>query len=593
MSGAAWAQLALLGLVLVVTVPLLGRYLYACLCGDSDRADRSVVDDSRAVESGAAAGEFHDHRPRRRASATVSVVEGRIYRIAGVDPGVEQGWRAYAISLLVFSAVSIAVVYALLRFQGVVPFNPDHKGAVSPFVAFNTAVSFVTNTNWQAYSGEVTLSNGVQMLALAVQNFMSAAVGIAVALAITRGIVRRGSSTLGNFWVDLTRVVVRVLFPLSLLAALVLVSQGVVQNLHGSRTFTTLAGAAQVIPGGPAASQVAIKMLGSNGGGFFNANAIHPFENPNGWANLFEMWLMLALPLSLPLMYGRFVGNRRQGRVLLAVMVGLWSLSVGAATWAETRPHSVVTDNRAVAAVDGGSMEGKDTRFGPATCALWAASTTGTSNGSVNCAHDSLNAATGGVALSNMLLGEVSPGGVGVGLMGILIYALLAVFIAGLMVGRTPEYLGKKLQAAEIKLAVVYTVAGPLTVLILAGVAIRASSVTSHLANSGPHGLTAVLYAFGSAGNNNGSAFGGLPAASGPLALTQSVAMLVGRFGLMIPALALGGSLARKQRVAVTAGTLATDTPVFAGLLAGVVVIVAGLTFFPALALGPIAEFFK
>ncbi len=608
MTGAAWAQLAVLVGILILTVPLLARFVFAAVEGETAEPQPGSPDTAtgQPSHSGQPSHTGQPGQPGQpRGGRLIGVarsIENRVYKLLGVNPDVEQGWRAYAVSLLVFSAVSIVVVYLMLRLQGVLPLNPDGKGAVSPFVAFNTAVSFVTNTNWQAYSGEVTMSNGSQMLALAVQNFVSAAAGIAIALAITRGIVRRGSATLGNFWVDMTRVVVRILLPLSLLAALVLMSQGVVQNFSGTKVVSTLAGATQAIPGGPAASQIAIKMFGSNGGGFFNANAVHPFENPNGWSNLFQMWLMLALPFSLPLVYGRFVGNRRQGHVLLATMVVLWGASVAAASFAETRNDSVAVEAAAPTvgagnAGDGvgstsGSMEGKDVRFGPATCAVWAVSTTGTSNGSVNCAHDSLNSAAGGVALGNMLLGEVSPGGVGVGLMGILIYALLAVFIAGLMVGRTPEYLGKKVQAPEVKLAVIYTVAMPLTVLVLAGIAVRVATVTSGLSNSGPHGLSEVLYAFASAGNNNGSAFGGVPSASGVLALTQSVAMLIGRFGLIIPALALGGSLGRKRVVAATAGTMPTDTPLFVGLLTGVVVIVAGLTFFPALALGPIAEYF-
>jgi K+-transporting ATPase ATPase A chain len=573
MSVAGLFQLLVLAVLLAVTVPLLGRYL-ARVFGDPDERG----------EPGPAPGD-RAFLPLERA----------IYRLCRIDPASEQRWTAYAGSLLAFSLVSVLALYALLRLQGHLPLNPLGLDGVDPAVAFNTAISFVTNTNWQAYGGEVTMSHLSQMLGLTVQNFVSAAAGMAVIVAIIRGITRRGTPTLGNFWVDLVRIVVRVLVPLAFVAALVLVSQGVIQNLGGGTEVATVAGGTQTIPGGPAASQVAIKQLGTNGGGFFNVNSAHPLENPGGWSNLLELWLVLALPLAIPLAFGRMVKDRRQGYVLVGVMVALLAGSVLLATAAETNGNPLLTGGGADQAVSatqpGGSMEGKDVRFGPSSCALWAASTTGTSNGSVNCMHDAMTPAGGGVAMLNMLLGEVSPGGVGVGLMGLLVYALLAVFIAGLMVGRTPEYLGKKIQAAEVKLVVLFIVVMPLTVLGLAAISIRLGTVLdTSIQDPGPHGLSEVLYAYASAGNNNGSAFAGLDASTPWMAITQGIAMLLGRFGLIIPALAIAGSLARKQRVPVTAGTFPTGTPLFAGLVVGVVLIVAGLTFFPALALGPVVE---
>jgi K+-transporting ATPase ATPase A chain len=572
-AGTGLFQLLLLLALLAVTVPPTGRYL-ARVFGDPDQAG----------EPGSAPGD-----------RVFLPVERAAYRLGRIDPAAEQRWSGYALSLLAFTGVSVVTVYALLRLQAALPANPDGRSAVDAPVAFNTAISFATNTNWQAYSGEGTMSHLSQMLGLTVQNFVSAAAGMAVIVAIVRGISRRGASTLGNFWVDMTRVVVRVLLPLSIVVALVLVSQGVIQNLSGGTNVAAVAGGTQTIPGGPAASQVAIKQLGTNGGGFFNANSAHPFENPNGWSNLLETWLILLLPLSVPVAYGRMVRDRRQGNVLLGVMVALWLASVVLASAAETTGNPLLSERGAdqsiAAAQAGGNMEGKEVRVGAAGCALWAASTTSTSSGSVNCMHDSLTAAGGGVAMVNMLLGEVSPGGVGVGLMGLLIYALLAVFIAGLMVGRTPEYLGKKIQAAEMKLVVLFIVVMPVTVLVLTAVSLRLGTVVDgSIQDPGPHGLSEVLYAFASAGNNNGSAFAGLDAASPWLATTLGIAMLLGRFGLIVPALAIAGSLARKQRVPVTAGTFPTGTPLFAGLVLGVVLIVAGLTFFPALALGPVVE---
>lgn len=569
MSPTSLLQLGLFVLLLVLTVPPLGRYL-AAVFGDGD---------------GPPAPGDHAFAP----------VERLIFRAAHIDPRSEQRWSTYVRSLVAFSLVSVVLLYALLRLQGSLPLNPDGLGGLEPHLAFNTAVSFVTNTNWQSYAGESTMSQFSQMVGLTVQNFVSAAAGLAIAIALIRGIVRRRRSTLGNFWVDLTRGVIRVLLPLSLVVAVALAGLGVVQNLSGGTEVTTVEGARQVIPGGPVASQEAIKQLGSNGGGYFNVNSTHPFENPNGWTNLIETWAIVVLPLALVLAYGHLVGDRRQGSVLLAVMVGLWLVSVLLAGLAETSGNPLLTDAGAdqgvSAAQSGGTTEGKEVRFGSGTCALWAASTTGTSNGSVNCMHDSMTPAGGGVALLNMLLGEVSPGGVGVGLMGILVYALLAVFIAGLMVGRTPEYLGKKITAPEMKLVVLYILVMPLAVLGFAAASMTIDSVlAASLQDSGPHGLSEMLYAFASAGNNNGSSFAGLTANTPWMSSTLGIAMLMGRFLLIIPALAIGGSLVRKQHVPVTAGTFPTGTPLFAGLVAGVVLIVAGLTFFPALALGPIVE---
>jgi K+-transporting ATPase ATPase A chain len=566
-------QLCVLLALLAVSTPLLGRYL-AAVCGDPDGVG----------EPGPAPGD-----------RLFSPVERAVFRLCAVDPSAEQRWTGYGLSLLAFSATSIVALYLLLRLQGVLPGNPTGAEAVSPPVAFNTAVSFVTNTNWQAYSGETSMSHLSQMLGLTVQNFVSAAAGMAVIVAIIRGITRRGADTVGNFWVDLTRIVVRVLVPLSFVAALVMVSQGVIQNFSGGAAVVTVTGGIQTIPGGPVASQEAIKQLGTNGGGFFNANSVHPFENPNGWTNLLGLWLVLALPLAVPMAYGRMVRDRRQGTTLLAVMLMLWLASTLLAVATETAGNPSLADlgvDQSISATQpGGNMEGKDVRFGPASCGLWAASTTGTSSGSVNCMHDSMTGAGGGVALTNMLFGEVSPGGVGVGLMGLLIYALMAVFIAGLMVGRTPEYLGKKIQSVEMKLVVLYILVMPLTVLGLTAASIRLGTVLEgSMQDPGPHGLSEVLYAFASAGNNNGSAFAGLDGSSPWMATTQGIAMLLGRYGLIIPALAIGGSLGAKQRVPVTTGTFPTDTGLFAGLVVGVVVIVAGLTFFPALALGPVVE---
>jgi K+-transporting ATPase ATPase A chain len=568
MSAAAFLQIGALLLALGVTVPLVSRYL-AQVYG--------------ARDDGTATGDRF-----------FEPIEGFVYRLLGVDPDREQRWRTYAVSLLAFSLVSVIVLYSMLRLQAWLPFNPTDRDAVDPWVSFNTAISFMTNTNWQTYGGESTMSHLSQMVGLTVQNFVSAAVGMAVVIAIIRGITRRGADTLGNFWVDVTRTVVRFLLPLAFVVALVLVSQGVIQNVRGFDAVTAIDGTEQMIPGGPAASQISIKQLGSNGGGFFNANSSAPFENPNPLSNLVENWAILLIPLAMPLVFGRLVRDRRQGRMLLAVMVVLWSGSVLVTTFAETGGNSAVTagvDQSVAADLSGGGyLEGKELRFGAAGCGLWAASTTGTSNGSVNCMHDSLTPTGGGTVLVNVLLGEVSPGGVGVGLMGLLVYVMLAVFIAGLMVGRTPEYLGKKIRAAQVKLVMLFLLAPAAMVLGFTAASVVIRSGLDGMDEAGPHGLSEVLYAFASGAGNNGSAFGGLAAAEPWYATTVGLSMLVGRFFLIIPALALAGSLGREQPAPVTSGTFPTHTPLFAGLLTGVVLIVAGLTYFPALALGPIAE---
>ncbi len=539
-------------------------------------------------------------------------VERGIYKLIGVDPRRQQRWNVYALSLLAFSLVSVLASYLILRVQGSLPLNPTNRSAVDEFGSFNAAVSFVTNTNWQWFSGEQTVSHLSQMLVFTVQNFVSAAAGMAVATALVRGILRRRERTLGNFWVDLVRGTLRILLPISLLAAVILIGLGVTQNLRGDTTAATIDPTVtsevvqadstttdtpvteQAIPGGAVSSQVAIRDLGTNGGGFYNANGAHPFENPNGWTNIIGVYLALLIPFSFPIMFGRMAGQPRQGLVLAGVMAILLVGSMFLMSFFETGGNPAVADlgvDQSVSGVQsGGNMEGKETRFGAVSCAQYGAAMTGTSTGSVNCMHDSLTPAGGAVAMVLMMLGEIAPGGVGSGLMGILVNALLAVFIAGLMVGRTPEYLGKKIQATEMKLVVLYIVAMPFALLVFAAVTVVLPTAVSSISNPGPHGLSQVLYNYASAANNNGSAFGGMSTGSDWFTVTQGFAMLAGRFLVIIPALALGGSLVRKNVAPATAGTFPTDSPLFFGLLTGVIVIVAGLTFFPALALGPVVE---
>ncbi len=559
MSGAGWLQALILAALVVVTTPLLGRYLARVFDGGRAPGDRVFLP-----------------------------VERLVYRVARIDATREQTWRIYATSLLAFSAVSVLVLYVLQRVQGVLPGNPTDAAGVDAPLAFNTAVSFVTNTNWQNYGGESTMSHLTQMAGLAVQNFVSAAVGLCVAIALVRGLVRRRSATIGNFWVDLTRGVLRVLLPLSLVLAIVLAGFGVVQNLGGFTDASTLEGATQLIPGGPVASQEAIKELGTNGGGFFNANSAHPFENPNAWTNLLQIWALLAIPFALTFAFGRLCGDRRQGWAVFAAMAVLWAGSAAVAMHAEDAGNPRLTAAGAIA--DAPNLEGKETRFGAPTSGLFAASTTGTSTGAVNASHDSFTPAGGAVPLVNMMLGEVSPGGVGAGLYGMLVFALLAVFLAGLMVGRTPEYLGKKIEAGEMKLVVLYLLVVPLLVLVFTAMSVLLDGPKGSILNVGPHGLSEVLYAFTSAANNNGSAFGGLTGNTDWYNTTLGIAMLCGRFLLIVAVLAIAGSLARKHTAPAGPGTFPTGTPMFAGLLVGVVIIVVGLTYFPVLTLGPILE---
>lgn len=524
-----------------------------------------------------------DYLARTFTSEKHLAAERAFYRAVRVDPDADQRWSTYLLSVLGFSAASVLLLYALLRLQDVLPMSLGFDG-MDPALAWNTAVSFTTNTNWQAYSGESTVGHLAQMAGLAVQNFVSAAAGLAVAVALIRGLVRRKTDRLGNFWVDLTRGTVRVLLPLAFVFALVLVAGGVIQNFSSPEEISTLTGGSQSIVGGPVASQEAIKELGTNGGGFFNANSAHPFENPNALTNLLEIFLLLVIPSALPRMYGRMVGSTRQGYAVLAAMTVLWAGALVATTAAEVAHPGTVP--QAV----GAAMEGKEVRFDTWASALFAVSTTGTSTGAVNAMHDSFTGAGGGMVMLNMMLGEVSPGGVGSGLYGMVVMAILAVFLAGLMVGRTPEYLGKKLGRREITLVALYVLAMPFA--LLTGAALAAGGVGNALDtlnNSGAHGLSEILYAFASASNNNGSAFAGLGADTPYYNTALGLAMLIGRFLPIVFVLALAGALARQRPTPVSAGTLPTHTPLFVGLHAVTVVVVAGLTFFPALALGPIA----
>ena len=554
MTGAAWFQIAaLIGLVLVGT-RLLGPYL------------------AKAYGDGPAPGD-----------RLFLPLERLIYRAGRIDPEREQPWSVYARSVIAFSLVSVLGLYVLQRLQGWLPLNPSSVESVPPFLALNTAVSFVTNTNWQNYGGESTMSDLIQMLGLTVQNFASAAVGMAVAVALIRGLTRHRSETIGNFWVDLTRGVTRVLLPLALVLAVVLAGLGVVQTLQGPVDATTVEGATQRIYRGPIASQESIKEVGTNGGGVVNANSAHPFENPTGLTNFLEILALLLIPFALTYAFGRLVRDQRQGWAIFFAMFALWAGSVATATYFEVRGNPRVEATAA-------NMEGKEVRFGAATSALFAASTTGTSTGAVDSSHDSFTPGGGAVPLVNMLLGEVSPGGVGAGLYGMLVFVLLAVFISGLMVGRTPEYLGKKVQAAEMKLVVLYLLVVPILVLVLAGVSVVFGPTKESILNPGSHGLTEVVYAFASQANNNGSAFAGLAGNTDWYNTTGALAMLAGRFFLIIPVLAIAGSLARKQTVPPSAGTLPTHSPLFVVMLLAVIVIVVGLTYFPVLALGPIVE---
>ncbi|RII41030.1 potassium-transporting ATPase subunit KdpA [Galactobacter valiniphilus] len=515
-------------------------------------------------------------------------VERWLYRATGVNPDAEQSWRRYLGGLLAFSALGLLAVYALQRLQAWLPGSLGLP-AVEPSLAFNTAASFLGNTNWQSYSPEATVGLTVQMAGLAVQNFLSAAVGLAVAIAFVRGLSRRGEAGLGNVWVDLVRGTLRLLLPIAVLGALLLLLAGVIQNLNEPTTISTLTGAAHALPGGPVASQEAIKMLGTNGGGFFNANSAHPFENPNAFSNLVQILLVLIIPFSLPRTFGTMVGSRRQGVAILAVMSSIFLVSYALLTWAE------LSGAGAAPQAAGGAMEGKEQRFGIIGSTLFATTTTGTSTGAVNSMHDSYTALGGALPLLNMMLGEVAPGGVGSGLYGMLILAIVAVFVAGLLVGRTPEYLGKRIGRGEITLASLYLLVTPTIVLLGTALsfgvpALRESIEGTSILNPGHHGLTEVLYAFTSAANNNGSAFAGLTANTPWLNWALGLAILLGRFLPIVLVLALAGRLAAQRPVPVTAGTLPTHTPLFQGMLAGVTLLFTALTYFPVLALGPLAE---
>jgi potassium-transporting ATPase potassium-binding subunit len=511
-------------------------------------------------------------------------LERAVYRVVRVDPDSEQRWTGYAAAMLVFSFASIVLLYLMMRLQALLPLSLG-RGQVEAGIAFNTAVSFVTNTNWQSYVPETVVGHLVQMAGLTVQNFVSAAVGMAVAVALVRGFVRASSDRIGNFWVDLVRGTVRVLLPISFVAAIVLVALGVTMSLHAGVDVTGVDGQQSTIALAPAASQEAIKELGTNGGGIFNANSAHPFENPGGLSNLLEIFLLLVIPVCLTRAFGVMVRDTRQGHVLLAVMGVLWGGLLAVAWWAETHANGPAT----LAA--GAALEGKEVRFGIPASVLFAVSTTGTSTGAVNSLHDSYTGLGGGVTLLNMLLGEVAPGGVGAGLYGFLVLAVIAVFLAGLMVGRTPEYLGKKLGRTQVTAAAISLLAMPTVVLLGAAAALAQPAETAAaLANTGAHGLSEVLYAYASAANNNGSAFAGLTVTSRFFQSTLALAMLFGRFVPILAVLALAGSLAAQKRVEPGAGTLPTTGPLFGVLVGGTIVLVAALTFFPALALGPIAE---
>ena len=559
MDAAGLLQILVFLALLVAVTPLLGGFMARALSGE-----------------------------RTLLTPVLAPAERGLCRLCGVRPDEEQHWTGYALSLLAFNLLGFLLLYAILRAQAWLPLNPAGLPAVPADLAFNTAVSFMTNTNWQAYGGETTLSHFSQMAGLTVQNFLSSATGIAVLAALVRGFARRSSRTVGNFHGDLIRIVLYVLLPLALVSALVLVWQGVPQTLLAHADATTVEGGRQVIAQGPVASQMAIKQLGSNGGGFFSINSAHPYENPTPVSNLVEMLFILMIAAALTDSFGRMVGDRRQGWALFAAMAVVLVAGIAVAWWAEAQPNPAF----AALGVDpaGGNLEGKETRFGVVNSALWAVATTAASNGSVNAMHDSFMPLGGLVALVNMLLGEVIFGGVGTGLYGMLLFVIVTVFIAGLMVGRTPEYLGKKIEAREVTLAVLAVLVTPVGVLGLGSLATVLPAARASVQDGGPHGLTEILYAYASATGNNGSAFGGYSANTLYQNSVLGLAMLIGRFLVIIPALAVAGSLAAKRAVPASAGTFPTHGALFVGLLVGVILIVGGLTFFPVLALGPVAE---
>jgi potassium-transporting ATPase potassium-binding subunit len=512
-------------------------------------------------------------------------VERGFYRLMGIDAKADQKWSVYVRSILAFSLISVLFLYGLQRLQHYLPLS-EHMAAVPQNTAFNTAASFVTNTNWQNYAGESTMGYLVQMTGLTVQQFLSAAVGLAVAIAMIRGFIRSRTDKLGNFWVDVTRGTFRLLLPLAIIVGIALIAGGAIDNFNAYHTYTTLSGAHQTIPGGPVGSMESIKDLGNNGGGFFNTNAAHPFESPNPFTNWLIIFSLLLIPFSLPRTFGKMVGDNRQGYTLVAIMAVIWIAAVGGISFFEA--HTGTGGTATMLAHH--AAEGTEVRFGTPGCSVFAASTTVTSTGSVNCFHDSLTPFGGGIALFDIALGEIAPGGIGAGMYGILVLAIVTVFVAGLMVGRTPEYIGKKIRPVEMKYASLYFLTLPVVILTAAGLSIGTHVGQSAIFNPGPHGLTEIMYAFASMANNNGSAFAGLGTAATWYQWLGGVVMLLGRFAPEIFALGLAGSLARQQPVPVSAGTLDTRTPLFVGMVVGVILVLVGLTYFPALALGPFAE---
>jgi len=557
MTMNGWIQILVFCGIVILLVKPLGGYMHRVFSGD-----------------------------RTPLSLIFGPLERGLYRICGTSDREEQHWTSYAVALLLFNLAGFLVLYVLQRLQGGLPYNPASMSAVDAALAFNTAASFMTNTNWQNYGGESTMSYLVQMAGLTVQNFVSAATGIAIAMALIRGFARASGKSIGNFWVDMTRATLYVLLPLCVVLTLVYVWLGMPQTLGPYVDATTLEGAKQTIALGPVASQVAIKMLGTNGGGFFNANAAHPFENPDAISNLIQMVSIFAIGAALTNVFGRMVGNQRQGWAILASMGVLFIAGVAVCYWAEAAGNPLVH----ALGIDGGNMEGKETRFGIAASALFAVITTAASCGAVNAMHDSFTALGGMIPLINMQLGEVIVGGVGAGFYGILMFILIAVFVAGLMVGRTPEYLGKKIEAKEVKMAMLAILCLPLAMLVFTAISVVLPSAVASIGNGGPHGFSEILYAYTSAAANNGSAFGGLSGNTPWYNITIGIGMLMGRFLVIIPALAIAGALAAKKTVPASAGTFPTDGPLFVGLLVGVIIIVGGLTFFPALAVGPIVE---
>ncbi len=557
MTTIGWIQILLYCAIIVALTPLVGGYMTRVFNGE-----------------------------RTFLSAVLRPVEAVLYRIGGVDEKREQHWLTYTVAMLLFHVGGLAILYALMRMQALLPFNPAEQSAVAPDLAFNTAVSFITNTNWQNYGGESTMSYLVQMLGLTHQNFLSAATGIVLAVALIRGFARASAKTVGNFWVDITRCTLYILIPICVPYALFLVWQGMPQTLGTYVDATTLEGAKQTIAVGPVASQVAIKMLGTNGGGFFNANASHPFENPTALSNFVQMISIFVLGASLTNVFGRMVGNQRQGWAILAAMGTLFIAGVSVCYWAEANGTTAMH----ALGIDGGNMEGKEVRFGIVASALFAVITTAASCGAVNAMHDSFTALGGMIPLINIQLGEIIIGGVGAGLYGMLLFVVLTVFIAGLMVGRTPEYVGKKIEAREVKMAMLAILILPLMILGWTAVAVVYPPAVASMNNAGPHGFTEVLYAYSSQTGNNGSAFAGLTGNSLFYNVTGAIAMFVGRFWMIVPAMAIAGALAQKKIVPASSGTFPTTGGLFVGLLVGVILIVGGLTFFPALALGPIVE---